>query len=176
MPYITWFKRIGLTAGAVLLFIPALLSFGESGRTGSDHILLIYSLILGFQCLIFGFFGLLKDIEKLKIGLVAIILSIVGAAFLMTNHTLSLLEKMGEITFDVVYEPELMGLGGMALSFPLGLFLLGLTLIRLHYRQLGILVCFSTACMFFGLLFLPMLHHIGIMLVAISLIIIARKV
>ncbi|WP_170158488.1 hypothetical protein [Aquisalibacillus elongatus] len=117
----------------------------------------------------------MNNVGHKTLGVVAITLSIIGAAFLMTNHTLSMLENMGKVTFDVIFEPELMGVGFFAVFFPLGLFLLGLTLVKLGQKTLGLALSVATAIMFTGLILAPWLHHTGIMAVAIIFFILSKK-
>ncbi|MET3684074.1 MFS family permease [Alkalibacillus flavidus] len=138
------------------------------GRTGSESVWLVYSLLFGLSLLQIGFMEWLR-VEKrtmVKVSLVAIVVAI---PFLMMSQFVSLLDLAGEVGQDVIYNHvSLWPVGALSLGFPVGLLLLGVALFKDGHRR-GIGLSLAAVVMASGLVIEPFVHHIGIMLVSVML-------
>ncbi|MDQ0159422.1 hypothetical protein [Alkalibacillus salilacus] len=158
------FFRIGI----VLFSIPAILGFGEAGRTGSNHELLVYSLLFGLFLIQVGLVGYWRY-ESSKLWRVSLLILWTGIPFLMISQFVSLLDLANEVEQNVLSQHGiLLPIGILSLGFPVGLMLWGYAINR-ELTFLGIGLSISALVMVTGLLITPMIHHSGIILVSICL-------
>ncbi|NIK13049.1 hypothetical protein [Alkalibacillus almallahensis] len=154
--------------GIVLFYLPAIFGFGEAGRTGSNHELLVYSLLFGLCLIQVGLVGYWRY-ESSKIWRVSLFILWIGIPFLMISQFVSLLDLAHEVEQNVLSQHGiLLPIGILSLGFPVGLMLWGYAINR-DLTPLGLGLSISALIMATGLLLTPMIHHIGIILVSICL-------